>query len=48
MSNMLAFLYQQVGYHPDTLQHLVSEYGDPDASPELVYVSLFLSPCTNL
>lgn len=39
---MLAFLHQQVGYHPDTLQHLVSEYGDPEASPDLLYIYFYV------
>jgi hypothetical protein len=45
---MLASLYQQVGRHTTSREYVISEYGDPDASPELVYVSPFLSLYTKL
>jgi hypothetical protein len=45
---MLASLYQQVGRHKTARDYVISEYGEPNASPELVYVSPFLSLYTKL
>jgi hypothetical protein len=45
---MFAFFFQQVDHYPDSMAHLTSKYGDPGASPELVYVSVFLNLYTKV